>query len=91
VNIRQGAAVCALKKFGQTITLSYEVMESSANEFTKPGGTGSPTSVGTVCELLTVSGLSGTRFLPSGIGWCGPQAAEFVGVAVRLFGLNCIH
>jgi hypothetical protein len=26
-----------------------------------------------------------------GIGWCGPAAAEFVGVAVHLSGLNCIH
>jgi hypothetical protein len=26
-----------------------------------------------------------------GIGWCGPAAAELVGVAVRLSGLNCIH
>jgi hypothetical protein len=85
------SVVCALKKFRQTITLSYEVMESSANEFTKPGGTGSLTSAGTVCELLPASGLSGTQFLPSDIGWCRPHAAEPVGVAVRLFGLNCIH
>jgi hypothetical protein len=26
-----------------------------------------------------------------GIGWCRPAAAEFVAVAVRLSGLNCIH
>jgi len=26
-----------------------------------------------------------------GIGWCGPAAAELVGMAVRLSGLNCIH
>ena len=56
-----------------------------------PAGPVRQTSVGTVCELLPVSGLSGTRFLPSDIGWYRPQAAEFVGVAVRLFGLNCIH
>ena len=71
------------------MTLSYEVMESSANEFTKPGGTGSSTSAGTVCKLLTVSGLSGTWFLPSDIGWRRPQAEFSAGL--RLFGLNCIH
>ena len=47
---------------------------------------------GYALQAAPVSDLSGTLFPGQrGIGWCGPAAAEFVGVAVRLSDLNCIH
>ena len=49
-------------------------------------------SPSTACKLLlTVSDLAQHCSRPRCIGWCKPAAAEFVRMAVRLSGLNCIH
>ena len=74
------------------ITLSYEVMESSVEciyhawpeQSVNVGGYGSQAAHTQRPKRNTVPGQRS-------IGWCGPAAAEFAGVAVRLFGLNCIH
>ena len=75
------------------ITLSYEVMESSVECITNLGGRSA--NVGG----YGVQAAHRQRFnlkrnaVPAqcGIGWCRLAAAEFVGVAVRLSGLNCVH
>ena len=91
---RAESAICCIRceEFRQTITLSYEVMESSA-ECSYQAWREQSVNVGGYSLQADHYQRSKRNTAPGqrGMGWCGPAAAEFVGVAVRLSGLNCIH
>ena len=66
-------------------TASYVLVAARAAQRRRPR-IAAGRALSAACQRLT-----GTRFLPSDISWCRPPAAEFVGVAIRLSGLNCIQ